>query len=58
MGWYRRVALVLAGALLAMGAVLVVRGVVDGNVLGIVVGAVLLALGAARIQLERRRRAG
>jgi uncharacterized membrane protein HdeD (DUF308 family) len=58
MGWYRRVALILAGALLAMGAVLVVRGVVDGNVLGIVVGALLLALGAARIQLERRRRAG
>ncbi len=58
MGWYGRVALILAAAVATIGAVLVVRGVVDGNVLGIVVGALLLALGAARIQLERKRRAG
>jgi uncharacterized membrane protein (UPF0136 family) len=58
MGWYPRVALILAGAVLAIGAVLVVRGVADGNVLGIVVGSLLIVLGVARIQLERRRRSG
>lgn len=58
MGWYPRVALILAGAVLTIGAVLVVRGISDRNVLGIVVGALLLALGTARIQLERKRRVG
>lgn len=49
--------LVLSGILVGIGGMLIVRGVGDGNAFGIVVGAVLVVLGAARIQVERRRRA-
>ena len=53
---YGNVMLVLSGILVGIGGMLIVRGVRDGNALGIVVGAVLVALGVARIQVERRRR--
>ena len=57
MGWYRIAVFAFGAAFLAIGvALLVVTAVQGGGVLGFVIGGLFLALGAARIQLERKRR--
>lgn len=55
--WYARAVLVLSAIFVALGvALLVVTAVHGGGVVGFVVGGLFVALGVARIQLERARR--
>ena len=54
--WYRRAILVFSGIFVLIGlALLVVTAVNGGGVLGFVLGGLFVALGIARIQLERKR---
>ena len=54
--WYRRAIFVFSGTFIVLGvALLVVTAANGGGVLGFVLGGLFLALGIARIQLERRR---
>jgi len=56
MGWYRIAVFAFGAAFVAIGvALLVVTATQGGGVLGFVMGGLFLALGAARIQLERKR---
>ncbi len=53
---YRRAVVILSAAIAALGATLLaVTAARGGGSLGFVVGALFLALGVARITLERRR---
>ncbi len=53
---YRRAVVILSAAIAALGATLLaVTAAQGGGSLGFVVGALFLALGVARITLERRR---
>jgi hypothetical protein len=52
---YTRAVLALAGTMIALGfALLVVTAVHGGGVVGYVVGALFIALGAGRIHLQRK----
>jgi hypothetical protein len=56
MTWYRRGVFVFSGIFIGLGIALLVRTAsVGGGVTGYVVGALFVALGAARITLERKR---
>jgi hypothetical protein len=57
MGWYRLAVFAFGAAFVAIGvALLVVTASQGGGVLGFLLGGLFLALGIARIQLERKRR--
>jgi hypothetical protein len=56
MTWYRRAILVFSGCFVLIGlALLVVTAVNGGGLVGFVLGALFVALGVGRIQLERKR---
>jgi hypothetical protein len=57
MSWYGRAVVVLSAAFVAIGvALLVVTAAQGGGVVGFVLGGLFVALGVARIRLERARR--
>ena len=54
--WYRRAVFVLSAVFIVLGvALLAVTAVNGGGVLGFALGGLFVALGVARIQLERKR---
>ena len=54
--WYRRAIFVFSGIFVLIGlALLVVTAVNGGGLVGFVLGALFVALGVGRIQLERKR---
>ncbi len=56
MTWYRRAVFVFSGIFIGLGVALLVRtAAAGGGVVGYVVGALFVALGTARITLERNR---
>ena len=56
MSWYRRAVLALSVVFVGIGvALLVVTAAQGGGVVGFVLGALFIALGAGRFTLERRR---
>ena len=56
MGWYRSAVFAFGVVFVAIGlALLVVTAANGGGVLGFVLGGLFVALGVARIQLERKR---
>ncbi|HET6682443.1 MAG TPA: hypothetical protein VFG75_01995 [Gaiella sp.] len=56
MNWYSRAIVVFSLAFIAIGvALLVVTAVNGGGAVGFVLGGLFIALGVARIQLERKR---
>ena len=58
MNWYSGAVYAFGVAFIAIGiALLVVTAAKGGGVVGFVLGGLFLALGVARIQLERKRRA-
>ncbi len=57
MGWYRNAIFVFGAVFVGIGlALLVVTAANGGGVIGYVLGGLFIALGIARIQLERKRR--
>ena len=52
---YRNAIVVMAGVMMVIGFALIVRGARDGKPIGLVLGALFVALGAGRIYLLRRR---
>ena len=52
---YRGAIVAMAGLMIVIGFVLIVRGATDSKPLGLVLGALFVALGAGRIYLLRRR---
>ena len=57
MGWYRNAVFVFGAVLVAIGlALLVVTAANGGGVVGYLLGGLFIALGIARIQLERKRK--
>lgn len=57
MSWYGRAVVVLSATFVAIGvALLVVTATHGGGVVGFVLGGLFVALGVARIRLERTRR--
>jgi hypothetical protein len=54
MSMYRNAIVVMAGLMVLIGFALIVRGAVDGKPIGLVLGALFVALGAGRIYLLRR----
>jgi hypothetical protein len=56
MSWYSRGVYVLGAAFVAIGlTLLVVTAAHGGGVVGFVMGGLFVALGVARVQLERKR---
>lgn len=54
--WYRRSIFVFSGCFVLIGlALLVVTAINGGGLVGFLLGALFIALGVGRIQLERRR---
>ena len=54
--WYRRSIYVFSGVFVVIGlALLVVTAINGGGLVGFVLGALFVALGVGRIQLERKR---
>jgi len=54
--WYRRSIFVFSGCFVLIGiALLVVTAVNGGGLVGFLLGALFVALGVGRIQLERKR---
>jgi uncharacterized membrane protein HdeD (DUF308 family) len=53
--WYRRGVTVMGAAMIVVGFVLLFKGAVDGRAIGLVVGALFIALGAGRVYLLYRR---
>ena len=54
--WYRRAIYVFSGVFVLIGlALLVVTAINGGGLVGFVLGALFVALGVGRIQLERKR---
>ncbi len=54
--WYRRSIYVFSGVFVLIGlALLVVTAIHGGGLVGFVLGALFVALGVGRIQLERKR---
>ena len=59
MAWYRHAVLVFGAVFVAIGiTILVVTAANGGGVVGFLLGALFVALGVARIQLERKRGRG
>jgi hypothetical protein len=57
MGWYRNAVFVFGAVFVAIGvALLVVTALNGGGVVGFFLGGLFVALGIARIQLERKRK--
>jgi hypothetical protein len=57
MGWYRNAVFVFGAVFVAIGlALLVVTAANGSGVVGYVLGGLFIALGIARIQLERKRK--
>ena len=57
MGWYRNAVFVFGAVFVAIGlALLVVTAANGGGVVGFLLGGLFIALGIARIQLERKRK--
>ena len=54
MRMYRGGIAVMAGATVAIGFALIVRGVVDSKPIGLVLGALFVAVGGTRLYLLRR----
>jgi hypothetical protein len=52
---YRGAIVVMAGLMVVVGCALIVRGAIDSKPLGLVLGALFVALGVGRIYLLRRR---
>jgi hypothetical protein len=52
---YRSGIVVMAGLMIAIGFALIVRGAVDSKPIGLLLGALFVALGAGRIYLLHRR---
>ena len=58
MGWYRNAVFVFGAVFVGIGlALLVVTAANGGGVVGYLLGGLFVALGIARIQLERKRKA-
>ena len=56
MTWYRRSIYVFSGVFVLIGlALLVITAINGGGLVGFVLGALFVALGVGRIQLERKR---
>lgn len=56
MTWYRRAVVVFSGVFVGLGIALLVRTAqAGGGVTGYVVGGLFVALGTARLTLERKR---
>ena len=56
MSWYRKAVIAFGMAFVGIGAALIVVTAVNGGgVVGFVLGGLFIALGVARIQLERKR---
>ena len=56
MSWYGKAVIAFGMAFVGIGAVLIVVTAVNGGgVVGFVLGGLFIALGVARIQLERKR---
>ena len=56
MKWYSQAVYVFGAVFVAIGAaLLVVTAVLGGGVIGFLLGGLFVALGVARIQLERKR---
>ncbi len=54
--WYRRAIYVFSGIFVLIGlALLVVTAINGGGLIGFLLGALFIALGVGRIQLERKR---
>ncbi len=54
--WYRRSIFIFSGCFVLIGiALLVVTAVNGGGLVGFLLGALFIALGVGRIQLERKR---
>jgi hypothetical protein len=54
--WYRRAIFVFSGCFVVIGlALLVITALNGGGIVGFVLGALFVALGVGRIQLERSR---
>jgi hypothetical protein len=54
--WYRRAVFVFSGVFIGLGIALLVRTAqAGGGAVGYVVGGLFVALGAARLTLERKR---
>jgi hypothetical protein len=54
--WYRRAIFVFSGCFVLIGlTLLVVTAINGGGVVGFVLGALFVALGVGRVQLERKR---
>jgi hypothetical protein len=54
--WYRRAIFAFSGCFVLIGlALLVITAINGGGLVGFVLGALFVALGVGRIQLERRR---
>ena len=54
--WYRRSIYVFSGVFVLIGlALLVITAINGGGLVGFVLGALFVALGVGRIQLERKR---
>jgi hypothetical protein len=59
MNWYSQAVIAFGAVFVAIGiALLVVTTVHGGGILGYLLGGLFIALGVARIQLERKRRGG
>ena len=59
MNWYSQAVIAFGAVFVAIGiALLVVTAVHGGGILGYLLGGLFIALGVARIQLERKRRGG
>ncbi len=55
MRWYRSSVAVFGTLMIAIGFVLLFRGAFEGKAIGLVVGALFVAVGAGRLYLLRRR---
>ena len=55
MRWYRTGVGVMALAMIAIGFALLLRGAFDSKPIGLVLGALFIALGSGRLYLLRRR---
>jgi hypothetical protein len=54
--WYRRAIIAFSGCFVLIGlALLVITAINGGGLVGFVLGALFVALGVGRIQLERKR---
>jgi hypothetical protein len=54
MRWYRNGVAALALAMSAIGLALIIKGAVQGRPIGLVLGALFVAVGAGRLYLLRR----